>query len=113
MTDWMEPGGTGEQLGREQAEEMLAFYCKTLGDMGYLPKPFADMDARVGTSIYSRGKFEVMNHALWMCDQARAFMRQNRLAKAYRWIGMIQGILFMCGVFSIRELKGHNARGVR
>ena len=112
MTDWMEPVAFGDNLSREQAIHMLSFYCKTLDDLGYRPQAFKDIEARVGATIYSSGKFEVMNHALWMCDQTAHFIQQNRLAKAYRWLGMIQGILFMGGVFSIAELKEHNAQGV-
>lgn len=110
--EWMDPLGTGEELSREQAVAMLEFYCKTLGSLGYTPRPYPDIESKVGASIYSAGKFEVMNHALWMCDQTAKFIQQQRLAKAYRWIGMIQGILFMGGIFSITELKRHNARGV-
>ncbi len=112
MDDMMNPAGTGEELSRDQADAMLKFYCRTLNKLGYSPKPFSDIDGKVGSSIYSAGKFEVMSHALWMCDRAEDFMRQNRLAKAYRWIGMIQGILFMGGVFSLAELRTHNRKGV-
>ena len=112
MSEWSDSVGLGDELSRDQAIGMLTFYCKTLKRLGYRPQPFRDIDARVGTNIYSAGKFEVMNHALWMCDETAKFIQQNRLAKAYRWIGMIQGILFMGGVFSIVELKEHNARGV-
>ncbi len=113
MSEWMEQIGLGEDFSHEQATQMLAFYCKTLGDLGYTSHPYRDVDAKVGSSIYSAGKFEVMNHAMWMCDQTALFVQQNRLAKAYRWIGMIQGILFTGGVFSISDLKQHNARGVK
>lgn len=113
MMEWTDSIGSGDELSRDQAEGMLAFYCKTLGRLGYTARPYPDIDARVGSSIYSAGKFEVMNHALWMCDQTALFIQQNRLAKAYRWLGMIQGILFMGGVFSITDLKTHNARGVQ
>lgn len=112
MSEWIDASGMGEGLGREQAQQMLDFYCKTLSDLGYSPKPYPDVDGTVGANIYSAGKFEVMNHALWMCGQAAEFLRQNRMPKAYRWIGMIQGILFMGGVFTISELKKHNSAGV-
>ncbi len=112
MTDWMEPVAFGDNLGREQATDMLSFYCRTLSNLGYSPHPFKNIEAKVGGNIYSAGKFEVMNHALWMCDETAKFIQQNRLAKAYRWLGMIQGILFMGGVFSISDLKEHNAKGI-
>ena len=112
MPDLMDPLSLGDEFSRDRAISMLSFYCKTLNRLGYTPHAFRDVEAKVGANIYSSGKFEVMNHALWMCDETAGFIKQNRLAKAYRWIGMIQGILFMGGVFSIAELKEHNSRGV-
>ena len=111
MDDPMEYAHSSDEMSRGEASAMLKFYCRTLDDLGYSPKPFADTGAKVGASIYSAGKFEVMNHARWMLDETEAFVRQNRMAKAYRWLGMVQGILFMGGVFSIEELKRHNAVG--
>jgi len=101
-----------DELGPEQAERMMRRYCKKLNDMGYTARPFPDVEAKVGGNIYAAGKYEVLNHALWMCNQIDGYIRQNRMAKAYRWIGMVQGLLFMGGVYSIVELKEHNAEGM-
>lgn len=100
-----------DEFGAEQAKMMIERYTKKLDALGYSPHPFAHVDSVVGSSIYAAGKFEVMNHALWMCSEIEAFIRQNRMAKAYRWIGMVQGILFMGGIYSIAELKAHNFEG--
>lgn len=100
-----------DELGPDQATTMMHRYCKELTDLGYSAQPFPDVDAKVGGNIYAAGKYEVLNHALWMCTQIEGFIRQNRMAKAYRWIGMVQGLLFMGGVYSIAELKEHNAEG--
>lgn len=111
VSEFSEGFRLGDELSKDQAEAMLKFYCKTLNELGYTAKPFADTGAKVAESIYSAGKFEVMNHALWMLDQIEAYLRQGRMAKAHRWIGMVQDILFMGGVFSIEELKKHNTVG--
>lgn len=92
-----------------RADRMLTLYCRTLAELGYEPVPYDGLDARVGDNIYGGGKYDALCHAHWMCLQAREFMHQKRRAKAYRWIGMIQGILWTGGVFSISELKEHNA----
>lgn len=101
-----------DELGPQQAEAMMRRYCKVLTDLGYTARAFPDVEAKVGGNIYAAGKYEVLNHALWMCSQIEGFIRQNRMAKAYRWIGMVQGLLFMGGVYSISELKDHNAEGM-
>ena len=98
----------GESFSQEQAKHMLDLYCRTLDELGYEPNPYPDLQAHVGGNILRGAKYDSLSHARWMCDEARAFVRQGRWSKAYRWIGMIQGLLFMGGVFSIVELKGHN-----
>jgi hypothetical protein len=91
-----------------QADQMLDLYCKTLGDLGYEPRPYPDLDVKIGVNILRGATYDLLNHALWMCGEARDFVRRGRWSKAHRWIGMIQGLLFACGVFSINQLKEHN-----
>ncbi len=100
---------SADEFSAEEATQMVRVYCRKLDELGYSPHPFADVDEKVGGNIYSAGKFEVLNHAMWMCGEIESFVRQNRMAKAYRWIGMVQGLLFLGGVYSISELKKHNA----
>jgi hypothetical protein len=103
-----EPRGFDDDFTTEHAHRMIDFYCKTLTELGYRPAPYQDVDAHIGDRRLDTPKFDTLNHALWMCKQTRLFLRAGRFAKAYRWIGTIQGILLMNGVFSITELKGHN-----
>jgi hypothetical protein len=98
----------GDDFSTQHAQMMLDYYCKVLTEQGYKAEPYPDVEEHIGRNRFSTPKFETLNHALWMCDQCRQFIRSGRLAKAYRWIGTIQGILLMNGVFSIMELKDHN-----
>lgn len=108
MTELAEPSGFGDDFTTEHAQRMLDFYAKTLKALGYPAKAYPDIYEHIGESRLSTPKFDALSHALWMCGQTRDFLRAGRLAKAYRWIGTIQGILLMNGVFSIMELKEHN-----
>ncbi len=103
---------TGEELSVEQAESMLALYQGMLDDLGYDAIPYPDLDGKVHGSVLTGAKFNALNQARWMCDETERFIREHRFAKAYRWIGFIQGLLFMGGVCSIAELKEHNRRQV-
>lgn len=103
-----EPLDFGDDFTSEHAQRMLDFYCRTLTELGYTAQAYPDCDAHIGAGKFETPKFDTLNHAVWMCDQCRLFLRAGRLAKAYRWIGTIQGILLMNGVFSIAELKQHN-----
>ncbi|MDY0341902.1 MAG: hypothetical protein RBS17_11930 [Coriobacteriia bacterium] len=103
-----EPHAFDDDLTTEHAHGMLDFYAKTLIELGYRSGRYEDIEGHIGACRFETPKYDTLNHALWMCDQSRIFLRGGRLAKAYRWIGTIQGILFMNGVFSIVELKEHN-----
>ncbi len=103
-----EPRDFGDDFTTEHAQRMLDFYCRTLTELGYRARAYPDVDSLIGCGKLETPKFDTLNHALWMCDQCRTFLRAGRLAKAYRWIGTIQGILLMNGVFSISELKDQN-----
>lgn len=108
MVHLEEPYDFGDDFTTQHAHKMLDFYCKVLDGMGYEPVAYPDVDEKIGASKLGTPKYDSLRHAHWMVHQTRDFLRGGRLAKAYRWIGMIQGILLMNGVFSIMELKGHN-----
>jgi hypothetical protein len=47
-------------------------------------------------------------HALYMLDELENHIRQGRIEKSMRWLGFVQGILWVRGIYSIEELKAHN-----
>lgn len=108
MTGYTEPYGFSEEFTTDHARWMLDRYCTKLIASGHSPEPYPDVEEHIGASRLQTPHFASLNHALWMCNKTREFIRQGRMAKSYRWIGMIQGILFMNGVYSVAELKQHN-----
>ncbi len=108
MTRIDEPRSFDDDFTTQHAYGMLEFYEKTLREIGYRCARYEDIEGHIGSCRFETPKFDTLNHAMWMCEQTRLFLRAGRFAKAYRWIGTIQGILLMNGVFSIVELKDHN-----
>lgn len=49
-----------------------------------------------------------LNHVWWACEQAKVFATEGRKEKAFRWLGFVQGALWMNGVYSIDDLANHN-----
>lgn len=49
-----------------------------------------------------------LDHLLDMIPQMREFIRDARREKLMRWLGWMQGVLFMAGVYTLEELKEHN-----
>jgi hypothetical protein len=99
---------TGEQLTIEQANAMLDLYIDILDKQGYQPVAYPDVHARMGGNIYRGAKYDALNEAYWMCLEARKLIRQGRWSKALRWIGFVQGLIWMGGLCSIDEIKTHN-----
>lgn len=49
-----------------------------------------------------------LNHVLHMCNEVKKFVKAEELEKAFRWLGFMQGVLWVCGMYSIDEMRGHN-----
>ena len=63
-------------------------------------------DEKIGRS-FSDGVV-ILKHCRYMVNEILSFLEQNRIEKALRWLGFLQGCLWATGVFSLDELKGHN-----
>lgn len=49
-----------------------------------------------------------VSHILSMLPKMRKFVEEDRVEKAMRWLGFIQGVLFSCGFYTIGELRSQN-----
>lgn len=110
MGDALEAVGSGEEWTAEQLIRMLDLYENVLDRRGYEPVPYPDAAAHVGGSLLTATRFDCLNHAYWMCRCVRQYVRESRIARAYRWMGTIQGLLFMGGVYSLEELSDMERR---
>lgn len=52
--------------------------------------------------------YEASGHLFAMCDQALVFVHQNRLGKAQRWLGFIQGALWHMRLVTINHARRAN-----
>lgn len=101
-------GVSDDEFDVAQVEGMLTRYRRVLDELGYEARPYPEVDRNLTGNIYTAAKYDALCQARWMCTETERFITEHRYAKAYRWIGMIQGLLFMGGVYSISELKAHN-----
>lgn len=65
-----------------------------------------DVDKRKG--IKDIHPLRRIGHLLWCCDQVRQFADAGRTEKAFRWLGFVQGALWVSEMASITELKAMN-----
>jgi hypothetical protein len=46
-------------------------------------------------------------HYKFMCKEAQKFVDEGKVDKAMRWLGFIQGVLWIDETFTLNELKSH------
>ena len=51
---------------------------------------------------------EYNNHLRSMIDRMWPMLEQGKIEKAFRWLGFIQGVLWIQKDFNLEELKDHN-----
>lgn len=101
---------SSEELSPAHIEALVSAYEKTLEHLGYSPVAYPDTAERAGGNIRTGVKYDCLNHAYWMCERIRRFVGSNRISKATRWLGTVQGMLIMGGVFSIDEIMSHDRK---
>jgi hypothetical protein len=69
------------------------------------PKQFTGMEARTHF-VFPASK--ELAHLRFMCEEACKFVDANRVEKAMRWLGFLQGVLFARGFYSLNDLKKHS-----
>lgn len=82
----------------EQVKKVIADYEQVLS--WYSARPIRNMD-----SVELR---ERINHLAWMCEQVKGFVVEDRMDKAFRWLGFLQGAFWAYGIRSIEEAKQDN-----
>ncbi len=60
------------------------------------------------SSYRPRKNEDVLAHCHGMLEKMEGFLDQNRIEKAFRWLGFIQGCLWSCGVYTLEELRNHS-----
>jgi hypothetical protein len=49
-----------------------------------------------------------LDHVAEMIPKAIEFFQERRREKGFRWLGFIQGVLWMEKIYTIQEMKDHN-----
>jgi len=88
-------------MTKTKIRAVLKIYEKELGARNYAKHPYDH-----------KGLFPGNMKALWhvhsMIGKVKVFLKEDRVEKAFRWLGFIQGVLWTAGFYSLEELKNHN-----
>lgn len=89
----------------DKVREVLAIYRRNLEEMGITKADFNHDDCvRLDQGL------EAEQHCLGMLDKMEAFIQEGRMDKVNRWLGFLQGVLWMRGLYTLTELMNHNKK---
>jgi len=63
---------------------------------------------RVDSAKVNPTRFERLRHLFFMCDEIEKFVEEGEMYKAMRWLGFIQGMVWLMLPISIDALKDIN-----
>lgn len=88
-------------MTHDKVLEVIEMYEKFLAERG-IPKAAADLTTPAPPMPLQ------LAHCNDMLDDMKSFCAQDRLGKAYRWLGFVQGVLWSAGIYTIKEMADHN-----
>ena len=66
-----------------------------------------ELDESLKRSAFNSSE-DWLSHMLYMCEMGKGFVDLDRIDKANRWLGFLQGALWMGGLATIDEMKHWN-----
>lgn len=91
----------------EKVKQVLAFYRIHLV-LKLTPMNGPVEAVRASSDSLHLTPLDRVKHLHWMIDEAEKLVDENRIEKAMRWLGFIQGVLWSMSFFSVDQLKVHN-----
>lgn len=92
------------RMTSEKIIQVLSLYREELSKRGVEAKQLSDYQA----SAQDLGQELILSHMAYLCEEGIKLVKEGRKEKVFRWLGHIQGVLFMAGIYSIFELKDHS-----
>ena len=90
--------------------EVLDLYEQAFIRSG-IGKSQAKLDVRLNGSSALARIYLSLTHCHSMIDEMRQFVAEGRMDKVFRWLGFIQGVLWVNGWYTLEELMNHNRPG--
>ena len=86
-------------MTKEQTKAIVSRYRDILADT-YHTTPVRRQET---TNLHER-----IQHLMWMCDEVEYFLKEEKVEKAMRWLGFIQGAFWILGIQDIAQSKKDN-----
>ena len=95
-------------MTKEKLKSMFQGYREHLDDLYPKVSPRSLTEVESQFSVGSLSRIDTTAHFKHMCDMGQTFVDQDRVDKAMRWLGFMQGAFWMDDVFTLDELKKHS-----
>lgn len=63
---------------------------------------------RLPADANGKAEFGALRHCLWMVEEVKRLLAEDRREKVMRWLGFIQGAMWAHGIQSIEASKNDN-----
>ena len=83
---------------------ILEFYRDELEEKEITPKPLIPNNWLAG--CYDT--HQILQHTAWICKRATKLALKGKTEEAIQLLGLIQGLLFMAGEYTLDELAEHS-----
>lgn len=86
--------------------EVIATYRARFEELGIQRHPFPH-DTAITLEAWKSGMLS-LEHCHHMLDEMETFVTDHRMDKVFRWLGFVQGVLWLNGLYALEDLKNHN-----
>jgi len=94
----------GGIMDKEKLISVFDGYKKALTEMG-----FTSCEIESYHALPSQlGKEVSVGHLFWMCNRAIGLIHEGSIEKSHRWLGFVQGALWVFEIYSIHDLRKHS-----
>jgi len=92
----------------EKLIQVFTMYQGELAVAGVQPVQLVEYES---TGVEMGGEVS-LGHLAWMCGEAICLVTAGRTEKAFRWLGFMQGVMWMQGIYTLDDLKNHSRPGL-
>lgn len=85
-------------MNADEVRQILAIYQRGFDELN-IPKEKAHLDLLVESETTA------LAHCNWMLDEIETLLCEGEMEKAFRWLGFIQGVLYLSREFTIDEMR--------
>jgi hypothetical protein len=94
-------------MTKEKLKSLFQQYADLIHSCAPTAKPCRFEGVLANQSIWTFRTDQRLSHLLFMCQEAQVFVDTDRVEKAMRWLGFLQGALWSHAYCTLDELKRH------